>query len=206
LTTKEYVLKVAKGAGGDAATIVGAGGYVSKEDLRFVGEDVRFRTTGSKLVKTNDVFFGSLGFYICLIIPLIILVLVVILERKSIADNANVAKTKRKKANSTAVKRLKVAKKLMVSNNKDQFYDEVLRALWGYFGDKLVIPVAKLSKDNVGNELKGRGVTDALIGQTIKLLDDCEFAKYAPGDDAGRMDAIYEEAANIIGQMENAIK
>jgi hypothetical protein len=94
----------------------------------------------------------------------------------------------------------------MVSNNKDQFYDEVLRALWGYFGDKLVIPVAKLSKDNVGNELKGRGVTDALIGQTIKLLDDCEFAKYAPGDDAGRMDAIYEEAANIIGQMENAIK
>ena len=116
------------------------------------------------------------------------------------------AKTKIKKANSTAVKRLKVAKKLMVSNNKDQFYDEVLRALWGYFGDKLVIPVAKLSKDNVGNELKGRGLTDALMGQTIKLLDDCEFAKYAPGDDAGRMDAIYEEAANIIGQMENAIK
>ena len=94
----------------------------------------------------------------------------------------------------------------MANNDKDQFYDEVLRALWGYLGDKLVIPVANLSKDNVGNALKGRGVTDELIGQTTRLLDDCEFAKYAPGDDTGRMDRIYEEAANVIGQMENTIK
>lgn len=206
LTTKEYVLNVAKGTGSDATQTTGVGGYVSKEELRFVGEDVRFHTTGTKLIKTNQVFFGSFAFYICLLIPLIILLAVVFVARKSIADNANMAKTKRKKANSTAVKRLKVAKKLMANNNKDQFYDEVLRALWGYFGDKLVIPVAQLSKDNVGNELKGRGVTDALIGQTIKLLDDCEFAKYAPGNDEGRMDAIYEEAVNVISQMENAIK
>lgn len=206
LTTKEYVLNVAKGTGSDATQTTGVGGYVSKEELRFVGEDVRFHTTGTKLIKTNQVFFGSFAFYICLLIPLIILLAVVFIARKSIADNANMAKTKRKKANSTAVKRLKVAKKLMANNNKDQFYDEVLRALWGYFGDKLVIPVAQLSKDNVGNELKGRGVTDALIGQTIKLLDDCEFAKYAPGNDEGRMDAIYEEAVNVISQMENAIK
>lgn len=206
LTTKEYVLNVAKGTGSDATQTTGVGGYVSKEELRFVGEDVRFHTTGTKLIKTNQVFFGSFAFYMCLLIPLIILLAVVFIARKSIADNANMAKTKRKKANSTAVKRLKVAKKLMANNNKDQFYDEVLRALWGYFGDKLVIPVAQLSKDNVGNELKGRGVTDALIGQTIKLLDDCEFAKYAPGNDEGRMDAIYEEAVNVISQMENAIK
>lgn len=206
LTTKEYVLNVARGEAGDA-TAVGAGGYVSKEDLRFVGEDVRFRTsTGAKLTRTNDLFFGTFAFYLWLIIPFIALIAVVVLKRKSIADSANMAKTKRKRANSTAVKRLKVAKKLMANNNKDQFYDEVLRALWGYFGDKLVIPVANLSKDNVGSALKGRGVTDELIALTTRLLDDCEFAKYAPGDDAGRMDRIYEEAVNVISQMENTIK
>lgn len=206
LTTNEYVLNVAKGSGSDASSQVGVGGYVSKEELRFVGQDVRFRTTSPKLINTSAVFFGSFGFYLCLIIPFLALVAVIFIARKSIADNANVAKTKRKKANSTAVRRLKVAKKLMANNDKDQFYDEVLRALWGYLGDKLVIPVANLSKDNVGNALKGRGVTDELIGQTTRLLDDCEFAKYAPGDDTGRMDRIYEEAANVIGQMENTIK
>lgn len=206
LTTNEYVLNVAKGSGSDASSQVGVGGYVSKEELRFVGQDVRFRTTSPKLINTSAVFFGSFGFYLCLIIPFLALVAVIFIARKSIADNANMAKTKRKKANSTAVRRLKVAKKLMANNDKDQFYDEVLRALWGYLGDKLVIPVANLSKDNVGNALKGRGVTDELIGQTTRLLDDCEFAKYAPGDDTGRMDRIYEEAANVIGQMENTIK
>ena len=159
-----------------------------------------------KLKSDSSQFFGSLLFWLSLALPLIILIVLVAISRKRVADNANMAKVRAGKANSVAAKRLKVARKLMKENRKDEFYDEMMRALLGYFGDKLSIPVAELSKDNIEAELKRRKVADEPVKQVIGLLDDCEFARYAPGDDTGRMDRLYEQAAAVIGQIENTIK
>ena len=202
--TDEYTLNVARGQGGAEAQ--GSVSYVSKEDLKFVGQDVRFHATPAKLKSDSSQFFGSLLFWLCLALPLFILILLVIISRKRVADNANVAKVRAGKANSVATKRLKVARKLMKDNRKDEFYDEMMRALLGYFGDKLSIPVADLSKENIEASLKRRNVPEEPVKQVIGLLDDCEFARYAPGDDTGRMDRLYDEAARVIGQIENTIK
>ena len=204
IKTDEYTLNVARGQGGGESQ--GSVSYVSKEDLKFVGQDVRFHSTPMKLKSDSSQFFGSLLFWLSLALPLIILIVLVAISRKRVADNANMAKVRAGKANSVAVKRLKVARKLMKENRKDEFYDEMMRALLGYFGDKLSIPVAELSKDNIEAELKRRKVADEPVKQVIGLLDDCEFARYAPGDDTGRMDRLYEQAATVIGQIENTIK
>lgn len=202
--TDEYTLNVARGqGGGESQTSVA---YVNKEDLKFVGQDVRFHSTPLKLKSESVQFFGSLLFWLCLILPLAILIIVMLVSRKRIADNANIAKVRVKKASSVATKRLKVARKLMKENRKDEFYDEMMRALLGYFGDKLSIAVAELSKENIEAELKRRNVADEPVKQVIGLLDDCEFARFAPGDDTGRMDRLYEQAAGVIGQIENTIK
>lgn len=202
--TDEYTLNVAKGQGGGESQ--GSVSYVSKEDLRYVGQDVRFHSTPSRLKSDSSQFFGSLLFWLCIALPLVILITVVAISRKRVADNANVAKVRAGKANSVATKRLKIARKLMKENRKDQFYDEMMRALQGYFGDKLSIPVAELSKENIEASLKRRNVPEEPVKQVIGLLDDCEFARFAPGDDTGRMDRLYEEAARVIGQIENTIK
>ena len=204
IKTDEYTLNVARGQGGGESQ--GSVSYVSKEDLKFVGQDVRFHSTPMKLKSDSSQFFGSLLFWLSLALPLIILIVLVAISRKRVADNANMAKVRAGKANSVAVKRLKVARKLMKESRKDEFYDEMMRALLGYFGDKLSIPVAELSKDNIEAELKRRKVADEPVKQVIGLLDDCEFARYAPGDDTGRMDRLYEQAAAVIGQIENTIK
>ena len=202
--TDVYTLNVARGqGGGESQTSVS---YVNKEDLKFVGQDVRFHSTPLKLKSDSTQFFGSFLFWFCLVLPLIVLLVVVAISRKRIADNANIAKVRVKKASSVATKRLKVARKLMKEGRKNEFYDEMMRALSGYFGDKLSIPVAELSKDNIEAELKRRNVPEEPIKQVIGLLDDCEFARYAPGDDTGRMDRLYEQAAGVIGQIENTIK
>ena len=167
---------------------------------------MRFHSTPAKLKSDSSQFFGSSLFWLCLALPFIILVVVIAITRKRIADNANVAKVRVKKASSVATKRLKVARKLMRENRKNEFYDEMMRALYGYFGDKLSIPVAQLSKENIESELKHRSVPDEPVKQVIALLDDCEFARYAPGDDTGRMDRLYEQAAGVIGQIEGTIK
>lgn len=202
--TDEYTLNVAKGQGGGESQ--GSVSYVNKEDLKFVGQDVRFHSTPAKLKSDSSQFFGSSLFWLCLALPFIILIVVIAISRKRIADNANVAKVRVKKASSVATKRLKVARKLMRENRKNEFYDEMMRALYGYFGDKLSIPVAQLSKENIESELKRRSVPDEPVKQVIALLDDCEFARYAPGDDTGRMDRLYEQAAGVIGQIEGTIK
>lgn len=201
--TDEYTLNVAKGQGGESQTSVS---YVNKEDLKFVGQDVRFHATPTALKSDSSQFFGSLVFWLLMVLPLIILLVVLAVSRKRIADNANSAKVRVKKASSVATKRLKVARKLLMDNRKNEFYEEMMRALYGYFGDKLSIPVANLSKDNIEDELKRHSVTAEHITQVIELLDDCEFARYAPGDDDGRMDRLYEKAVSVIGQVENTIR
>jgi len=203
IKTDEYTLNVARGQGGESQTSVA---YVNKEDLKFVGQDVRFHSTPLKLKSDSSLFFGSFLFWLSMALPLVILIILITISRKRIADNANVAKVRVKKASSVATKRLKVARKMMKEGRKNEFYDEMMRALLGYFGDKLSIPVADLSKDNIEIELKHRNVPDEPVKQVIGLLDDCEFARYAPGDDTGRMDRLYEQAAAVISQIENSIK
>ena len=204
IKTDEYTLNVAKGqGGGESQTSVS---YVNKEDLKYVGQDVRFHNTPASFRSTKDMFFGSTLFYLLLLLPVMILVAVSLISAKRIRDNANVAKVRTRKASSVASKRLKTAHKLMKEGRKNEFYDEMMRAVSGYMADKLSIPVADLSKENIANELVKRKVDDNDAQAVVRLLDDCEFARFAPGDDTGRMDRLYEEAVGVIGRIENTIK
>ena len=204
LTTDEYTLQVEKGAGNAAQTIAN---FTNKEDLKVLNEDIRFiKQNDVFLVPKGDFFFGSTGYYLFYLIPGIAFIIFFIVYRKQIAANANVAKMRTKKANKVAVKRMKLAGKLLGENKKDDFYDEVLKALWGYISDKLSIPVSRLSKDNIEEELRKYGVDDALIQDFLRILNDCEFARFAPGNDNQAMDKVYAASLDMISKMENSIK
>ena len=110
------------------------------------------------------------------------------------------------KANKVATKRLKKAARLMAANQPSQFYDEVLRALWGYVGDKLNIPVEQLSHDNISDRLTSRGVDQATIELFLGALDECEFERYAPGDPKGNMNKVYDKAMTAIEKIANVMK
>lgn len=204
LTTEEYELRVEKGEGNAAQTIAN---FTNKEDLRILNEDIRFiKQNNVTLTQKGDFFFDSMIYWLLYLIPGIAFIIFFIVYRKQIAANANVAKMRTKKANKVAVKRMKLAGKLLAENKKDTFYDEVLKALWGYISDKLNIPVSKLSKDNIEEELRKYGVEDALIKEFLAALNDCEFARFAPGDDNQAMDKVYSASLSVISKMENSIK
>ena len=158
------------------------------------------------LSQKGDFFFDSMLYWLLYLVPGIAFIIFFIIYRKQIAANANVAKMRTKKANKVAVKRMKLAGKLLAENKKDVFYDEVLKALWGYISDKLNIPVSRLSKDNIEEELRKYGVEDALIKEFLAALNDCEFARFAPGDDNQAMDKVYSASLAVISKMENSIK
>ncbi|MBQ3539450.1 MAG: protein BatD [Bacteroidaceae bacterium] len=202
--TGGYTLKVAKGKESDAAAVAS---YVSKEELKLLGSDIRYMKTGNvTLSKPGSHLFASSTYWLWYIIPLLCFVGYILLHRKQMAENANVAKMRTKKANKVAVKRLKVAQKLLKENKKNEFYDEILRALWGYLSDKLSIPVSRLNKDNVASELLSKGVSEEIVKDLEAVLGESEFARYAPGNPGAAMDNVYTMSMNVISKMENTIK
>lgn len=204
LKTEAYNINVAKGQGNADQVIAD---FTNKENVKVLGQDIRFIKLGdTKLMPKGDVFFGTVGYYLWYIIPFVLFVGLVVFFRKQAAENANVAKVKTKKANKVATKRMKLAGKLLAENRKNEFYDEVLKALWGYISDKLSIPVSQLSKDNIEAELAKYGVADDVIKDFINALNECEFARYAPGDENGAMDKVYTTSVEAISKMENSIK
>lgn len=204
LTTEEYELHVEKGAGNAAQTIAN---FTNKEDLKVLNEDIRYiKQNAVDLSQKGEFFYGSWRYWLFYILPGIAFIVFFIVHRKQIAANANVAKMRTKKANKVAVKRMKQAGKLLTDNKKDAFYDEVLKALWGYISDKLNIPVSRLSKDNIEEELRNYGVNETLIKDFLDTLNNCEFARFAPGDDNQAMDKVYSASLEVISKMENSIK
>lgn len=204
LKTEAYNLKVAKGQGNADQVI---SDFTNKESVKMLGKDIRFIKLGdSSLRPKGDFFFGTVGYYLCYLIPLLLFVVFAVIYRQKALENANVAKVKPKKANKVATRRMKLAGKLLAENKKNEFYDEVLKALWGYISDKLSIPVSQLSKDNIEAELTNYGVQEALIAEFIGVLNECEYARYAPGNENEAMDKVYSASVEVISKMENSIK
>lgn len=204
LKTDAYTLNVAKGEGNSDQVVAN---FTSKEDLKVLGQDIRYIKTGdTHLTKKDDYFFGSISYYLWYIIPLGLFIAFLAINRKQAMENANVAKVRTKKANKVATKRMKNAGKLLSEKKSEAFYDEVLKALWGYISDKLSMPVSQLSKDNIEEELQKHQVSEELIKEFINNLNECEFARYAPGNQDEKMDKIYSSAIDVISKMENSIK
>ncbi|MBO5182134.1 MAG: protein BatD [Paraprevotella sp.] len=203
VSTSAYTIEVEKGAAGAGRQA----DYTAKEDLKMLGSDIRFIKTGDVHYRPKGMFFfATLTYWGSYLLALLIFTLVLFVFRKRAMENANVAKMRGKKANKVATKRLKRAKTLLHGTNREAFYDEIMKALWGYVGDKLTLPVAELNRDNVQGKLQDRGVDDALITEFLSALDDCEFARFAPGDANEAMDRLYARAADVINKMENTIK
>lgn len=211
LTTPEYTLDVAKGSGASSTAPVG---YVSKEELRLLGQDIRYIHLGDvKYQPKGKHLYGTMGYWLCFIIPFGAFVVIVVVYRKQVAENANLEQVKNRKASKVATRRLKVAKQKMQQDDKTMFYDEVLKALWGYLGDKLNMPVSELSRDNIEAKLACCQVPEDLIKECIDLVGECEFARYAPSlsnkgvyGKGSAEEAIYERTAELMNKLENAIK
>lgn len=203
IKTESFTVDVAKGKGSAS----GSESFTAKEDVKLLASDVRYIHQGkAKLRKSGDNYFGTTFYLWSYLIPLFVFILLLVLFHKKAQENANVAKVRNKKANKVAAKRLKRAASLLKANNPAEFYDEVLKALWGYMGDKLNISVAELNKDNVREKLQERGVQEEFIKEFTNVLNECEFARYAPGDPSQTMDNLYASATEVINNMENSIK
>ncbi len=181
---------------------------VNREDVQFIGKDIRFIKTENLSLKDKGTFlFGSLLFYLGYIIPIIIFIIVYFFNKKKMHENANIHLVKNKKANKMATKRLKKSSVYLKENNHEAFYEEVLKALYSYLSDKLFLPVSELSKEKAVELIIKRGVSEEVKDELLEILDTCEFARFSPSSgETAQMDSLYNKALNNISKLDNQIK
>ncbi len=184
-------------------------GYTSsetrREGIKFLGKDIRFINTTETPIEQHF-FLGSSWFYVCYIVLVLLFAATYMLLKKRIAENKNVILVKNKKANKVAKKRLKTSSTLLKMGNAQGFYDELLRAMWGYLSDKLSIPVAELSRESAQQAFAERSIEEPYIATFLSVIDECEFARYAPGSGRKEMEQVYNDAAGVISKLEQRIK
>jgi hypothetical protein len=204
LTSPATILDVEPGSGDGT---VSTGSAVSKEDLKFFGKDIEYiKTEDLNLKKAGNILYGSAWFIAGYLIPLILFAFILVWRRNYIRQNSNMVITKNRKAQKFAIKRLKKAKEYLAHAQKEKFYEEVLRALWGYLSDKLNIPVSDLSRETAKEHLFHSEVDEDSINRIMHLLDTCEFARYAPASTDNTMEVDYKEAITIITQIQERIR
>lgn len=199
VSTQPLTLTVTKGDGSNTTV----DDYSSAQATNDI---LPIKTGAAKLTPRGECFFGSAGYVASLVVPLLVFVALLVVFRKRAADAADIVRMKGKKANKVAIKRLRKADKLMREGRQAEFYDEVMRALWGYVGDKLNMRVEQLSRENIADNLASHEVNADTVARFIGALDECEYERYAPGDAAGNMNKTYSSAVEAIMDIENSMK
>lgn len=179
---------------------------VMKADVENLGSDIKFIKTNFKLKNSNKKFFNSFEFWLIIILLFALFAAVILWRLQQIKNNADVIGTKNRRAGKTSRKRLKKAAEFLKQNKKDEFYVEILSALWGYLSDKLAIPASDLSRENVSEKFAAKGINEEVSNQVIEVLDTCEFEHYAPETMSRPMDEVYAMAAQAIETLEVTIK
>ncbi len=179
---------------------------LSKEEVRILGEDIRFIKSGeARLRPLHRPFLFSGGYFLAVGLIVLLFALLFFLLRKQIRESRNTVLVRGKRANKVAVQRFRQAKRAMEEQNRYAFYEEMSRALWGYMSDKLNIPVSNLTKENVREELHKRGIPSEESQTFSSIITRCEEAQYAPSTSV-QMSEVYTEGVGFISRLESLIK
>lgn len=202
LTSPEFPLLVERGT-----EVVPLASGLSKEDIQLLGEDIRFIKSGNvDFRRRGERFVGSPAFYALSVTPVLAFLGFIMFIRQREKTLGDIATWRRRKAKKMAQQRLSEAKRFLQAKKREEFFTEVSRALWGYASNTLNIPVAELTVDTLHRNLEARGVSAEHVQNLLSLLEQCEFARFAPDSNSLQMDAIYAEAIHLLSAIENELR
>ena len=202
LTTEPFRLYARKGA--EQNTDITVYGGISKEDVKYVGKDIRFIKSGSgKLIRSANNLLSKRSFYTAYATTLFAFLLILFIRREHIRRNADLSAVRNRKAGKIATKRLREASRCLKNGETDRFHEEILKGIWGYLSDKLNIPVSELTRNSAVDALKEKGISEDEIKNLTDILDSCEYARYAPAQSGTGAASVYEGASRFIRSLES---
>ncbi len=205
LRTDTFHIKVGRG---NAQAFTGVNSSsVNRDEIKYLGKDIHYiKTYVHKLKNIGEHSFNSIGHFLFLLLTPFFALAIIIFYKKNAKKRSNISLMRNKKATKVARKRLKNAKNLLTAADKNAFYEEISKVLWGYLSDKFNISLSELSMDSTRNHLLEKGVETSVIEEIASILNTCEYARYSPDTQSGSMDTIYNQAMEIISKIEKSLK
>jgi hypothetical protein len=178
---------------------------VTGKKVEHLSNDIVFiKTTPLTTLKpAGYIFFASSDFWLLFTAIILVFTAIYLAVRKTRKDKQNIALMRNKKANKIAINRLKQAAKLLKADDRTGFYEEVARAVWGYISDKLNMQGSEFSRNKVQEKLASQNVPQENIDMLISVMENCEYARYAPVNNHEGMENMYNEAITAISKLEN---
>ncbi len=204
LRTQEFSFYAKKGL--DQSSDITVYGGVSREDVKYLGKDIRFIKTDPDFSTVSDNLMIEKRYYYSLfLLAALIFFAVLFLRREHVKRNADISRVRNRKAGKVAVRRLREASRCLKDNQLDRFHEEILKALWGYLSDKLNIPVSDMTRTRITGALVEKGIGEDVIGMLNEILDKCEYARFAPSSSGTEAASLYNGASHFIKTVENSI-
>ncbi len=173
-------------------TVVGA-----ETDIRYIQTKTNFKSTESEAD-----FYGSNLYYLLLILPLFSIPLGIFIGKKKKQRDSDIIGNKRRKANRLARKYLSQAKKQL--GKKEAFYIALEKALHNYLKAKLHVETSDISKERIADILQNKKVDNQTIEVFKTVLENCDFARYAPSTEV-MMKQEYEKAKEVIAKIDKQL-
>jgi hypothetical protein len=197
-------INVSKGENDSETTVVSTPG---KEDIKVIGQDIRFIKTGKPSFKIKgEHFFASTGFIVSYVFLFMAFAAGILYFRLRFKNLADVEGSRYRKANAISRKRLALARKFLGSQSRDEFLESLTKALFGYVSDKFNIHHSDLNRDNIREILVNRGVENETINSFIGTVDQAEFLRFAPGTGEGDLSELLSQSEQVIVSIEKAYR
>ena len=203
LSSDKYNLKVERSANEGSGGIIYAGG---QEAIKVVGSDINHIMTIGNLRKESTLLYASPLYFILMAAMIAVFAIALVIYKRINKLNQNQVLVRNKKATKIAKKRLQNAFNYLKIKDQNHFYEEFSQALWGYISDKLNISRSQLSMDSVKEMMSNKNVPEDIVNQFIELLNNCEYARFAPGDPEKKMDDLYQKGLEVITKAEKSLE
>lgn len=206
LTTDPFVITVKDDGSVSASSQQQSGRtYTEYGRMKQLDRDIRFIHTDKLATSLSTLFIFSSAYWLIVVVAIAAFIVVYVMMRKRIRENRNIVARRMRQADKVAVQRLRMAQRSMAEGNRHAFYEEMLRAMWGYIGDKFNIPQSNLTKETIREELYRRGVSSSDAEQFCQIISRSDEAQYAPSTDSD-MGEVYDDAISVISKIESVVK
>ncbi len=201
-------------AGGFSVSVTGTPGqeegaapvYIPGEDVKYLGQDIRYIRSGDgRLTTLSSPLVSTLHYWLWFALALFVAGAVLLLRRGQMKRNADIAGLRNRRASRYARTRLAKANALLKSGKNDLVNAEIARALWGYLGDRLRIPQSEITRDKCNAALRQRNTGEDLLTELDMILTATEYSQYAPLSEGESPAALARRAAALIGRLDDVL-
>jgi BatD DUF11 like domain len=156
---------------------------VSKEDVRMLGEDIRFLKLSIGTLQQKSEAGSSEWIMFGMVLPPLICAAAWFFRKRMEKIYGDMPRLLFETAGREATRRLKKARALLEQGNTESYHAEILKALTEYLEHKLRTAKADFVMDTAVTQLQQRGVKEEVI-QTLKnCMERAEFVRFAPSSD-----------------------